>query len=216
MQRRLLRYAECAYVIRHLLDRPVLHIQALMEYTPDEATVIRDGKTGRVNSGELVPGDIIRVAVGDKIPADCRVLEVASASFTIDQAVLTGESISVSKNTDVVSDAKAVKQDMINTLFSGTTVVTGSATAIVTLTGTQTAIGDIHTSIAAQITEKTPLKQKVDDFGDSLAKIISVICVLVWVVNVRNFNDPSHGTFVNGAIYYFKVGPAYGFALAKY
>ena len=66
-----------------------------MEYTPDEATVIRDGITGRVHSNELVPGDIVRVAVGDKIPADCRVVSITSASFTIDQAVLTGESVSI-------------------------------------------------------------------------------------------------------------------------
>lgn len=177
-----------------------------MEYTPDEATVIRSGRTVRVHANELVPGDIIKVSVGDKVPADSRVLKINSASFTIDQAVLTGESVSVSKGTQPVNDPKAVKQDMVNTLFSGTTVVTGSALAIVTLTGTRTAIGDIHTSISAQITEKTPLKQKVDDFGDMLAKVISVICVLVWLVNIRNFNDPSHGGLLKGAIYYFKVG----------
>ena len=179
-----------------------------MEYTPDEATVIRDGITGRVHSNELVPGDIVRVAVGDKIPADCRVVSITSASFTIDQAVLTGESVSVSKNTNAIDDPKAVKQDMVNMLFSGTTVVTGSAIAIVALTGTRTAIGDIHTSISAQITEKTPLKQKVDDFGDMLAKVISIICILVWVVNIRNFGDPSHGGLLKGAIYYFKIAVA--------
>ncbi|CAD6570572.1 MAG: hypothetical protein CYPHOPRED_004004 [Cyphobasidiales sp. Tagirdzhanova-0007] len=183
-------------------------IEALMEYTPDEATVIRDGITGRVHSNELVPGDIVRVAVGDKIPADCRVVSITSASFTIDQAVLTGESVSVSKNTNAIDDPKAVKQDMVNMLFSGTTVVTGSAIAIVALTGTRTAIGDIHTSISAQITEKTPLKQKVDDFGDMLAKVISIICILVWVVNIRNFGDPSHGGLLKGAIYYFKIAVA--------
>jgi Ca2+ transporting ATPase len=135
-------------------------------------------------------------------------LSITSASFTIDQAILTGESVSVSKTTQPVHDEKAVKQDMINTLFSGTTVVTGSAFAIVTLTGTRTAIGDIHTSISSQISEKTPLKQKVDDFGDMLAKVISVICILVWVVNIRNFNDPSHGGMLKGAIYYFKIAVA--------
>ena len=65
-----------------------------------------------------MPGDIISVAVGDKIPADCRLLSVSSSSFRIDQAILTGESISVHKLVDVVADHKAVKQDMINMLFS--------------------------------------------------------------------------------------------------
>ena len=81
----------------------------------------------------------------------------------------------------------------------------GTARAIVTATGTSTAIGDIHTSISSQISEKTPLKQKVDDFGNQLAKVITVICILVWVVNVRNFADPAHGGTAKGAIYYFKV-----------
>jgi Ca2+ transporting ATPase len=76
---------------------------------------------------------------------------------------------------------------------------------VVVSTGTQTAIGDIHTSITSQISEKTPLKKKLDDFGDMLAKAISVICILVWVVNIRHFNDPGHHGWLKGAIYYFKV-----------
>ncbi|GAA5833855.1 hypothetical protein JCM11251_005988 [Rhodosporidiobolus azoricus] len=183
-------------------------IEALMEYSPDEAKVIRDGQTTKVHAVDLVPGDIVSLAVGDKIPADCRILEISSASFTVDQALLTGESHSVSKSVGVVKDEKAVKQDMVNMLFSGTTVVTGKCLAIITSTGTQTALGNIHTSITSQISEKTPLKQKVDDFGEQLAKVIAVICILVWVVNFRNFNDPSHGGFVKGAIYYFKIAVA--------
>lgn len=89
-----------------------------MEYSPDEAKVLRDGKFSKVHASEVVPGDIISVAVGDKIPADARVVSISSASFTIDQALLTGESQSVSKTTSVVKDDKAVKQDMINMLFS--------------------------------------------------------------------------------------------------
>ncbi|BGP13640.1 hypothetical protein JCM10213_007817 [Rhodosporidiobolus nylandii] len=183
-------------------------IEALMEYSPDEAKVIRSGSTLKVHAVDLVPGDIISLAVGDKVPADCRVLSISSASFTVDQALLTGESQSVSKVTEVVEDEKAVKQDMVNMLFSGTTVVTGKCLALVTSTGTQTAIGDIHTSITSQISEKTPLKQKVDDFGEQLAKVIAVICVLVWVVNYKNFFDPSHGSWVKGAVYYFKIAVA--------
>ncbi|BGP53665.1 hypothetical protein JCM8202_003566 [Rhodotorula sphaerocarpa] len=183
-------------------------IEALMEYSPDEAKVLRDGRAQKIHAVDLVPGDVITLAVGDKVPADSRVLSISSASFTVDQALLTGESYSVSKSTGVVADPDAVKQDMTNMLFSGTTVVTGKAQALVVATGTQTAIGDIHTSITSQISEKTPLKQKVDDFGEQLAKVIAVICVLVWVVNFRNFNDPSHGGLVKGAIYYFKIAVA--------
>ena len=92
--------------------------QALKEYSPDEAKVIRSGQLSRIHASELVPGDIISVAVGDKIPADCRLLSISSSSFRVDQAILTGESVSVHKSTDVVPDAGAVKQDMTNILFS--------------------------------------------------------------------------------------------------
>ena len=139
-------------------------IAALQEYSANEAKVIRDGQISKIRAEELVPGDIISIAVGDRIPADCRLLAIQSNSFNVDQAILTGESESVGKDTDAVTDSRAVKQDQINILFSGTTVVTGHATAVVVLTGSSTAIGDIHESITAQISEPTPLKQKLNDF----------------------------------------------------
>ncbi|KAK0383234.1 hypothetical protein NLU13_9147 [Sarocladium strictum] len=97
-------------------------------------------------------------------------------------------------------------------LFSGTTIVTGRAKAVVVLTGSNTAIGDIHESITAQISEPTPLKQKLNDFGDNLAKVITVICVAVWLINIPNFNDPSHGSWAKGAIYYLKIAVSLGVA----
>ncbi|KAF9821687.1 hypothetical protein IEO21_00533 [Rhodonia placenta] len=183
-------------------------IDALKEYSPDEAKVLRNGQISRIHASELVPGDIISVAVGDKVPADCRLLSISSSSFRADQAILTGESVSVNKSVDVVPDSKAVKQDMTNILFAGTSVVSGKATAIVVFTGQRTAIGDIHKSITSQISEKTPLKRKLDDFGDMLAKVISVICVLVWLVNYQHFWDPAHGGALKGAVYYFKIAVA--------
>ncbi|KAK2460569.1 hypothetical protein APHAL10511_007039 [Amanita phalloides] len=183
-------------------------IDALKEYSPDEAKAIRSGQLKRIHATEIVPGDIISVAVGDKVPADCRLLSISSSSFRVDQAILTGESISVNKSVDVVTDVKAVKQDMTNMLFSGTTIVNGNAKAVVVFTGEKTAIGDIHKSITTQISEKTPLKRKLDDFGDMLAKVISVICILVWLVNIRHFWDPAHHGALKGAIYYFKIAVA--------
>ncbi|KAK6907178.1 hypothetical protein I203_101168 [Kwoniella mangroviensis CBS 8507] len=185
-------------------------IDALREYSPDEASVIRSGRLAKVPASELVPGDIISVHVGDRIPADCRILSFSSSSFRVDQAMLTGESMSVGKSEGVVKDQAAVKQDMVNMLFSGTTVVNGAAKAVVALTGTRTAIGAIHSSISKddEEEEKTPLKRKLDDFGDQLAKVISVICILVWLVNIRHFNDPSHHGWLSGAIYYLKIAVA--------
>ncbi|KIH88486.1 Ca2+ transporting ATPase, sarcoplasmic/endoplasmic reticulum [Sporothrix brasiliensis 5110] len=189
-------------------------IAALQEYSANEANVIRNnGTVARVKADELVPGDIVSVSVGSRIPADCRLVHVESNSFAVDQAILTGESESVNKDSAaVVKDDKAVKQDQVNMLFSGTTVVTGRATTVVVLTGSNTAIGDIHESITAQISEPTPLKQKLNDFGDSLAKVITVICILVWLINIPNFGDPSHGNWTKGAIYYLKIAVSLGVA----
>ncbi|GAB7366679.1 hypothetical protein MBLNU230_g8662t1 [Neophaeotheca triangularis] len=187
-------------------------IAALQEYSANTANVVRDGKIKEVKAEELVPGDIVRIAVGNRIPADCRVLDIHSNSFRIDQSILTGESESVGKDTVAIKDEHAVKQDMINTLFSGTTVVTGYAHAIVVLTGSNTAIGDIHESISAQISAPTPLKEKLNDFGDTLAKVISAICILVWLINIQHFSDPSHGSWTKGAIYYLKIAVSLGVA----
>lgn len=189
-------------------------IAALQEYSANTASVVRnDGQVSRVKAEELVPGDVVTVSVGDRIPADCRVVSIDSNSFAVDQAVLTGESESVGKDhLAVLKDSKAVLQDQINILFSGTTVVTGRATAVVVLTGPNTAIGDIHESIAAQISEPTPLKQKLNDFGDSLAKVITAICILVWLINIPHFSDPSHGNWTKGAIYYLKIAVSLGVA----
>jgi Ca2+ transporting ATPase len=180
-------------------------IAALQEYSANEAKVIRNGTLKRIKADDLVPGDIVSVAVGDRIPADCRLLSIQSNSFNVDQSILTGESESVSKDVRAIKDADAVKQDQINMLFSGTTVVTGHATALVVQTGSKTAIGDIHESITSQISQPTPLKEKLNDFGDVLAKVITGICILVWLINIGNFSDPAHGGFAKGAIYYLKV-----------
>ncbi|KAG6039892.1 hypothetical protein E4U41_001850 [Claviceps citrina] len=189
-------------------------IAALQEYSANEANVIRNnGHISRVKAEVLVPGDIITVSVGDRIPADCRLIAIESNSFAVDQAILTGESESVGKDDEiVVKDERCVLQDQVNMLFSGTTVVTGRARAVVVLTGSNTAIGDIHESITAQISEPTPLKQKLNDFGDNLAKVITVICILVWMINIPNFNDPSHGSWTKGAIYYLKIAVSLGVA----
>lgn len=147
------------------------------------------------------------------MPADCRLLAVHSNTFQVDQSILTGESESVNKSPAAIKDAQAVKQDQTNMLFSGTTVVAGHASALVVLTGPKTAIGDIHESITSQISQPTPLKEKLNDFGDLLAKVITVICVLVWLININHFNDPSHGgSWVKGAIYYLKIAVSLGVA----
>uniref|UniRef100_A0A914XRP4 Calcium-transporting ATPase sarcoplasmic/endoplasmic reticulum type n=1 Tax=Plectus sambesii TaxID=2011161 RepID=A0A914XRP4_9BILA len=186
-------------------------IEALKEYEPEMAKVVRDGKHGiqMIRAKELVPGDIIEVSVGDKIPADTRLIKIYSTTIRIDQSILTGESVSIIKHTETVPDPRAVNQDKKNCLFSGTNVAAGKARGIVFGTGLSTEIGKIRTEMAETETERTPLQQKLDEFGEQLSKVISIICVAVWAINIGHFSDPAHGgSWLKGAIYYFKIAVA--------
>ena len=183
-------------------------IAALGEYSSGEAKVVRNGSIFKVKHADLVPGDLVELSVGDSVPADCRLVSITSKAFLVDQSILTGESQSVVKTLESIKDAQAVKQDQGCMVFSGTTVAYGHARAVVVLTGSQTAIGDIHQSIVSQISMPTPLKEKLDAFGEMLAKVITVICILVWLINIGNFSDPVHKGWFKGAIYYFKIAIA--------
>lgn len=99
----------------------------MSEYSPDEAKVLRDGELVKIPAEMVVPGDIVVLAQGDKVPADCRLFSLETNSFRIDQALLTGESESVEKFVETVVDPKAVKQDQINMLFSVTSIFGGFA-----------------------------------------------------------------------------------------
>merc|ERR1711970_456862 len=141
--------------------------------------------------------------------ADLRILEIRSTTLRIDQALLTGESVSVAKGTEAVPDTRAVNQDKINLLFSGTNVASGKAIGMVITTGEKTEIGKIRESMIGTEVEKTPLAKKLDEFGEQLSKMITIICILVWAINIGHFNDPIHGgSWIRGAIYYFKIAVA--------
>ncbi|XP_045785314.1 calcium-transporting ATPase sarcoplasmic/endoplasmic reticulum type isoform X1 [Maniola jurtina] len=186
-------------------------IEALKEYEPEMGKVLRGDKSGvqKIRAKEIVPGDIVEVSVGDKIPADIRLIKIFSTTIRIDQSILTGESVSVIKHTDAIPDPRAVNQDKKNILFSGTNVAAGKARGIVIGTGLNTAIGKIRTEMSETEEIKTPLQQKLDEFGEQLSKVISVICVAVWAINIGHFNDPAHGgSWIKGAVYYFKIAVA--------
>nr|ABS19815.1 sarco/endoplasmic reticulum calcium ATPase isoform A [Pinctada fucata] len=186
-------------------------IEALKEYEPEVAKVIRKNHRGvqRIRASNLVPGDIVEVSVGDKVPADIRISKIHSTTLRIDQSILTGESVSVIKHTDPIPDPRAVNQDKKNILFSGTNISAGKCRGIVIGTGLNTEIGKIRDEMMDTETEKTPLQQKLDEFGQQLSKVITVICVAVWAINIGHFNDPAHGgSWIKGAIYYFKIAVA--------
>lgn len=186
-------------------------IEALKEYEPEMGKVVRSDKDGvqKIRAKEIVPGDIVEISVGDKIPADIRLIEILSTTLRIDQSILTGESVSVIKHTEPVPDPRAVNQDKKNLVFSGTNVAAGKARGVVIGTGLNTSIGRIRTEMVETEEMKTPLQQKLDEFGEQLSKVITVICIAVWAINIGHFNDPAHGgSWLKGAVYYFKIAVA--------
>lgn len=183
-------------------------IDELRAYQAESATVLRDGCLAVVPSEALVPGDIVEVSVGGHVPADLRVAKIMSKVLCCDQSILTGESGSVEKRTEAVQAQNAVIQDKTCMMFSGTEVTAGRARCIVVATGLNTAIGNIHNAIALQTEEMSPLKRKLDEFGRFLSRVIAVICLLVWVINIRHFNDPVHGGRLKGCLYYLKIAVA--------
>jgi len=186
-------------------------LDALKDLQPDNARVLRDGSLATLPARELLPGDIVEIRTGDKVPADLRLISMKTTSLRVEQAQLTGESVSVMKDIDALSaDTENVIQAKTNMMFATTVVVNGMGMGMVVEIGMSTEIGNIQKSVqeAAEEEEATPLKKKLDEFGDLLSKVILVICVVVWAINYKNFFDPLHGSVVKGCIYYFKIAVA--------
>lgn len=193
-------------------------LEALKEIQSQQATVVRDGrKITSLPAKELVPGDIVELRVGDKVPADMRVVTLISSTLRVEQGSLTGESEAVSKTTKAVPEDTDIqgKKCMV---FAGTTVVNGNCICLVTQTGMGTEIGKIHSQIheASQSEEDTPLKKKLNEFGEALTAIIGVICAVVWLINLKYFLT---WEYVNGwpqnfkfsfekCTYYFEIAVA--------
>jgi len=152
----------------------------------------------------------VEVRDGDRIPADIRISKLVSISCQIEEAPLTGESVSVQKVVKSMGSDAVVLQDQRNMLFSSTVVNQGTCQGIVVYTGMDTAIGRVMQEVqaAAEEEEDSPLKQKIDAFGAQLANLIGIICLAVWLMNYNNFYDEIHGSPIKGCIYYFKIAIA--------
>ena len=156
-------------------------VRALMALAAPESTVVRDGERQRIAAHEIVPGDIVMVEAGDKIPADARVIE--SANLHTDEAPLTGESVPVAKETKPI-DADVGLGDRRNMLFSGTVATYGRGRAIVVATGMGTEVGRIAGLLEAAEKEPTPLQQELDRTGKRLSIIMLGICAIVFATGV--------------------------------
>lgn len=190
-------------------------IEALKSFVPKTANVVRDGKLVSIGAELLVPGDVVEVAVGSRVPADMRVCALLSTTLRVDQAILTGESMEIMKHADVVARDERFPQNM---LFSGTALTYGKARCAVVKTGASTEIGAIEQNVREQEEQVTPLQQKLDEFGVLLTRWIGYICIAVFSINIirwfvlqRGEHGTTHGvydTYVEPVTHCLKVAVA--------
>ncbi|MCC5953207.1 MAG: cation-transporting P-type ATPase [Acidimicrobiia bacterium] len=146
-----------------------------------DAQVRRDGQWLQIDAEHLVPGDLIRLRSGDRVPADARLIE--TNNLQIDEAALTGESVPSEKTPTPVDETAGIG-DRSSMAFSGTLVTSGRALAVVTATGTETAIGRINTMIGEVQTLATPLTRQINAFGKQVSIAIVVLATLVFAIGL--------------------------------
>ena len=153
-------------------------VDALSKMAAPQTSVLRDGKIVRINTADVVPGDVLVLAEGDSVSADGRLF--AAASLRIAEASLTGESVPVGKKPDTLAAAKALG-DRANMIFNGTSVTQGTGRAIVTGTGMNTQVGKIADMLAKTEDDDSPLQKEMDRVAKILGIAVCIIAVLVLV-----------------------------------
>ena len=156
-------------------------LEALMQMVVANALVRRDGATLRVNSTELVPGDIVMLTGGDRVPADIRLLK--TKSLQIDESALTGESSPAHKRPDPLQ-ADTVLGDRVNMAYAGSLVTAGTGTGVVWATGDRTETGRLAILIAEAVDPTTPLTRKIARFSGLLLWIILALAAALFAFGV--------------------------------
>jgi Ca2+-transporting ATPase len=162
-------------------------LEALKNLAAPKAHVVREGETVAVPSRDLVPGDVTVLAAGDRVPADARLLEVASLRVT--EASLTGESTPVSKAVEPLP-RDAFLGDRRNMVFMGTSIDVGRAKAVIVETGMSTELGKIAGLVQQETKEDTPLQKQLDRLGRQIGIAILLAAGLIFAIGV--FRDPGH------------------------
>ena len=161
-------------------------LDSLKKLSVPEAKVIRNNEKLTISSQELVPGDIVLLEAGDYVPADGRIIE--SQTLKVIEGMLTGESEPVLKNADTINEESSLG-DQKNMVFSGSMVVYGRATYVVTSCGMNTQVGKIANLLETAENKQTPLQQKLDDFGKKLGVAIVILAALIFALEVFRGGD---------------------------
>ena len=163
-------------------------LRALQELVSPKALVTRGGKHITIDAAHLVPGDILTIEEGAKVPADCRIIE--EYGFEVNEAPLTGESVSVVKTMNT-SDKNAPLSERTCMIYAGTLVVKGHAKCIVVATGDETEIGKIASTLSGIESEETPLKKSLDELGKRISLAGIAVILLFFIIGTLNGMDPS-------------------------
>jgi len=156
--------------------------EALSRLVTVKTKVLRNGKEIVIDSANVVPGDYVFLESGDKISADLRIIE--AHNFTVDESILTGESLAVNKHADPIKNDKLSISDQKNMLFSGTSVVTGRAKAIVVATALKTELGKIADTINNTKEELSPLTIRVNKLSSQISILVVIVALLITVLLV--------------------------------
>jgi len=156
-------------------------LEALKKMTAPTATVLRDGKDVKVDAREIVPGDIILLYTGDKVPADSRLIE--AINLKADEAPLTGESTPVNKDVNPLPEETPLS-DRRNTVFTGTVVVYGHGKAVITSTGMNTEFGKIAKMVQVTEEEETPLEKRMASVGKWIGILSVAVCLIVAAIGI--------------------------------
>lgn len=167
-------------------------MEAMRSLTAPKARLMRNGKEVLVSAKDVVPGDILLLESGDRVPADSRLIEVVD--LRTDEAVLTGESTQVSKRVGIVEKNTSVA-DRKNMVFTATFVTYGRGKAVVTSTGMETEFGKIAEMVQAVKGVETPLKLKLESFAKKLAVIIVAVCAIIFILEL--FDPARSGSIVD-------------------
>ncbi len=170
-------------------------LTALRALSAPGARVLREGRLGRVPAEELVPGDIVVVEAGDRVPADMRLLE--SVSLEVEESALTGESAPVPKHASRLGDARLGPADQRNMAFMGTLATRGRGLGVVVATGLDTEMGRIARLLATSHAEPTPLERRLEGLSRVLVASVLVVCIAVVVVAVPR-GEPLYQMFLTG------------------
>ncbi len=162
-------------------------LAALKNLASSKVRVIREGKTEEIDSKELVPGDIMLLEAGVKVPADGRILE--AANLQVREAALTGEAEAVIKHSEITLPEESLVGDRVNLVFSGTEVVQGRATVVVTETGMRTELGKIASALQSVESEPTPLQKRMTQLGNVL--VTGSLILVAIVIGVGTWMQPN-------------------------